>query len=190
MSRGKKQTIFDYNGKKFSVLICFEDIFADFVSAMAKGRNFLVNITNDEWFKGNPQATQHLGIMAVRAIENRISIVRSANTGISGWARFDGKIERLVNYRRSLFVSGLAKFRVELNKERSIYNKWGDLVFETEDTKINWDGTIADSDRKVSGGVYYYICEIYEERIGGTEPRSLVGFIHVYTQETNSYENE
>jgi len=64
-----------------------------------------------------------------------------------------------------------------------IFNRWGELVFETEDPMINWDGTIKNSNKKASTGVYYYICDIWEPRITGMEVRNMVGFIHVYTEE-------
>jgi hypothetical protein len=36
--------------------------------------------------------------------------------------------------------------------------------------------------------VYYYICDVYEPRISGTEVRALVGFIHLY-KEGHAVEN-
>ena len=74
MSQGDQITQFQYSGKNFSVLICFEDLFPLFVAKAAKESDFLVNITNDEWFGGEPQAHQHLAIMVFRAIENRIQL--------------------------------------------------------------------------------------------------------------------
>jgi len=63
-----------------------------------------------------------------------------------------------------------------------IFNRWGELIFETEDPMINWDGTIKESNKKVSTGVYYYICDVWEPRVTGLEVRNMVGFIHVYTE--------
>ena len=65
--------------------------------------------------------------------------------------------------------------------DMKIYNRLGKLVFKTEDSDINWDGRDIDSKRFVSSGVYYYICEVYEERInGGIKIVPMSGFIHVY----------
>lgn len=63
-----------------------------------------------------------------------------------------------------------------------VYNRWGKLVFETDDPDINWDGTPMNSDEKVSDGIYYYVCDVYEHRLTGLEPRYMVGFIHIFTQ--------
>ena len=127
MSRGKDFTKFIFRDRSFSVLICFEDIFPKHVLKFSRDNDFLVNITNDAWFKGEPEAGQHLGIMTLRAIENRISIIRSANTGISGWVSFRGEIEKFRRDNKEVFFSGTRNFKVPLNKNRSLYNKYGEL---------------------------------------------------------------
>ncbi len=60
-----------------------------------------------------------------------------------------------------------------------IYNRWGDLIFETNDPKIKWDGTNKNNGKIVTEGVYYYHCDVYEKRISGTEIRNINGFVHV-----------
>ncbi|MBN1186084.1 MAG: gliding motility-associated C-terminal domain-containing protein [Bacteroidales bacterium] len=62
-----------------------------------------------------------------------------------------------------------------------IFNRWGDLVYETDDPYINWKGTYLKTKKLVSPGVYYYICEVHEPRIGGIYVRNLTGFIYVFT---------
>jgi gliding motility-associated-like protein len=69
--------------------------------------------------------------------------------------------------------------------EMKIFNRWGIQVFETEDPDINWDGKISNTDRLVAPGVYYYICDVYELRLTGTEVYALTGFIYVYSGEDN-----
>jgi len=127
MSRGRDFVRFFHKGKNFSVLICFEDIFPKHVQHFSRDNDFLINITNDAWFKGEPEASQHLGIMTLRAVENRISIIRSANTGISGWISFTGKIEKFKEDGKEVFFAGTKKFVVSLNEERSFYNKYGEF---------------------------------------------------------------
>ena len=127
MSRGEKITVFPYRDNKFSVLICFEDVFPAYTRYAAGNNDFLVNITNDAWFKGEPEASQHLGMMVLRAVENRISIIRSANTGISGWVSFKGEVEKLEENGKNIFKAGSQDFTVSLNKRRSFYNKYGEI---------------------------------------------------------------
>ena len=79
---GEKPEIFEAAGGKFGVLICFEVIFPRVVRRM-KDAQFLVNITNDAWFGETAASEQHLAMVVFRAVEFRMPIVRSANTGIS-----------------------------------------------------------------------------------------------------------
>jgi apolipoprotein N-acyltransferase len=75
------------------VLICFESIFPDIARLETKkGANLLVNLTNDAWY-GESSAPYHSWAMTVfRAVENRRSLVRAANTGISGFVNPTGEI--------------------------------------------------------------------------------------------------
>jgi apolipoprotein N-acyltransferase len=127
ISKGREYKVFSYRDKKFSVLICFEDIFPLFVSGFSKKSDFLINITNDAWFKGEPEASQHLSIMVFRAIENRISIARCANTGISGWVSSMGEVTKLKNSGKDVLFEGVSNFNLPLNKKKSLYNSCGEI---------------------------------------------------------------
>ncbi|MEA3449349.1 MAG: gliding motility-associated C-terminal domain-containing protein [Bacteroidota bacterium] len=65
--------------------------------------------------------------------------------------------------------------------DMKIYNRWGQLVFQTTDPDIMWDGRIQKNNNLVSDGVYFYTCDVYEYRLTGIEPRNMNGTIHVYT---------
>jgi len=126
-SAGKKEVIFKYKNKKFSVLICFEDIFPFYVAQVSRKADFLVNITNDAWFKGEPEAHQHLSILTLRSIENKISSIRCANTGISAMITPTGKIFTLKKANKEVFVEGVKTFYLSLEKKRSFYNRYPEL---------------------------------------------------------------
>ncbi len=64
--------------------------------------------------------------------------------------------------------------------DMKIYNRWGKLVFKTEDPDINWDGRDIDSKKFAPTGVYYYTCDVYEERLTGSKIIPLSGFVHLY----------
>ena len=82
---------------RFSVMICYEDAVPFMARKFAiaeqgnKRINWLVNISNDGWFvrfeKGKvlpaTELSQHAAICAFRAVENRLAVLRSVNTGIS-----------------------------------------------------------------------------------------------------------
>ncbi|MCF7872756.1 MAG: apolipoprotein N-acyltransferase [Candidatus Omnitrophica bacterium] len=120
---GEEKKSFSFQDKAFATLICFEDIFPYYVAKVAEDKDFLLNITDDSWFYGQPEAGQHLSIMVLRAIENRIPMVRAANSGISGWVSSEGHITKLEKGKDNLFVKAQADFQVPINKKRSFYNK-------------------------------------------------------------------
>jgi gliding motility-associated-like protein len=67
--------------------------------------------------------------------------------------------------------------------DMKIYNRWGKLVYKTDNPDINWDGRDIDSKKFLATGIYYYICDIYEPRLTGLEPRTLTGFVHLYYED-------
>ncbi len=77
-----------------------------------------------------------------------------------------------------LFKPGPYKFVDHIDLK--VYNRWGTLVYETTDPDINWDGRLMDAERKVSPGVYYYVCDVYEYRLTGIVPRTITGFVHIF----------
>jgi len=62
-----------------------------------------------------------------------------------------------------------------------LFNRDGLMLFRTEDPRINWDGSY--KGKIVSPGVYFYQCDVYENRISGLELFHLSGFVHVITDE-------
>jgi len=85
---GGKREIFEIGFDEklnFSVLICWEIAFSDLVREAVKGgADFLVNISNDVWFGGRWGEMQMWNLAVLRALENRIFIVRSTNKGVAG----------------------------------------------------------------------------------------------------------
>jgi gliding motility-associated-like protein len=61
-----------------------------------------------------------------------------------------------------------------------VFNRWGQLVFETADANINWNGT-NQGGQELAEGTYYYICKVYEKRVGGTteQEQPLSGWIEL-----------
>ncbi len=60
-----------------------------------------------------------------------------------------------------------------------IYNRWGNLVFETQNPDINWNGTDYQSHQLLADDVYYYLCDVYEYRLTGIVPRNIAGFVQI-----------
>lgn len=75
----------DMDGVGLGILICFESIFPDIsIAAVKSGARMLVVLTNDGWFGPTSAAYQHFDMAILRAVENRVYLIRAANRGISG----------------------------------------------------------------------------------------------------------
>lgn len=73
-------------GVKISVLICFEDIFPHLGREYIEpDTDFLLNLTNNGWFGESAAQWQHAANAVLRAVENRIPLVRCANNGLTCW---------------------------------------------------------------------------------------------------------
>jgi apolipoprotein N-acyltransferase len=107
------------------VLVCFEGIFPELSRRYAAaGSRLLVNITNDAWFGRSSAPWQHLSMTVFRAIENRVPVVRAANTGVSAFISSRGEIEQAT----VLFVEAAIHGEVRLGKgTRTLYGQLGDL---------------------------------------------------------------
>jgi apolipoprotein N-acyltransferase len=124
-SSGKEQTIFQIDDSKFGTLICFESVFPAYTNGFAKkGAEFLVVITNDMWFGRTSLFEQHAMMAVFRAIENRLPVVRAANTGISmfidKWGNIHDKTE--------IFKDDYVVIKIHPEQSRSAYNKIGDVI--------------------------------------------------------------
>lgn len=106
------------------VLICYEAIFpAISRNYRRKGVSLLVNITNDAWFGTTSAPYQHLTMTAFRAVENRLYIVRAANTGISAIIAPTGEITA----RTSLYEQAVLDGAIHFVRYRTFYSQYGDI---------------------------------------------------------------
>jgi apolipoprotein N-acyltransferase len=81
---------------KTSVLICFEDIFPHVARrAVNRDTDFLVNVTNDGWFRESAAQWQHAANAIFRAVENGLPLVRVTNNGLTCWADAQGGLHEV-----------------------------------------------------------------------------------------------
>ena len=133
---------------KVAPIICYESIYGDYVSEYVKdGASWLAVITNDAWWNNTPGHKQHFSYAKLRAIEQRKWVVRSANTGISGFIDplgrttmrsgwYQGRDERsaqvaLDNHSDDAKITQVGtqlalSQTIYLNQYRTIYNRLGD----------------------------------------------------------------
>jgi apolipoprotein N-acyltransferase len=130
----------------FSVMICYEDAVPFMARKFAldeKGRkqiDWLLNISNDGWFvrfengKVLPatELSQHAAICAFRAVENRLAVLRSVNTGISCMVDTLGRIKdgyAAGNLPRKAFdrqgVAGWFADTVPIDARTTLFSKHG-----------------------------------------------------------------
>lgn len=126
---GKEFTLFDLEQAKFGVIICWEIVFPDLFRQFVKnGANFMINITNEGWFGDTAAPHQMVAISVFRAVENRVSLTRSANTGVSCFIDPLGRIAgRVTNAGKDTFVKGFLTQDVQLSKEKTFYTLYGDI---------------------------------------------------------------
>ncbi|MGQ3684885.1 MAG: apolipoprotein N-acyltransferase [Candidatus Loosdrechtia sp.] len=135
LTHGKKRILFHLDTLKeerftFGVSICYEDTVPPLIRKFRKdGADFMLNITNDGWFRDSAELDQHLAIMVFRAVENRFCMVRAANTGISSFVSPDGAIYAKLTdpdgkYRE---ISGVLIDRIRfMKKYHTFYTNYGD----------------------------------------------------------------
>lgn len=68
--------------------------------------------------------------------------------------------------------------------EFQVFNRWGQLVFETQNPAIEWDGSNL-AGEKLPSGTYHYVARIFEQRLEGVtvSAEPLSGFIELFAGE-------
>ncbi|MEK7679472.1 MAG: apolipoprotein N-acyltransferase, partial [Deltaproteobacteria bacterium] len=91
-----EQKPLDFKGGRLGAAICYESVFPYLFSGDTQaGADVFVNITNDGWYLDTAAPYQHFIANIFRAVENRRTVLRAANNGISGlidpWGRVQAK---------------------------------------------------------------------------------------------------
>ena len=110
-------------GVSIGPLICYEDIMPQPARLAARqGARVLVNLTNDMWFGPTRAPYQHRNAAAFRAVENRRSLVRVTNTGVTSIIDALGREQAaLPIYQRGTLVDDVAALRMP-----TVYQRFGD----------------------------------------------------------------
>ncbi|MGK7395695.1 MAG: apolipoprotein N-acyltransferase [Candidatus Cyclobacteriaceae bacterium M3_2C_046] len=129
LGRQKERTVF-YNQDSIGIApsICYESIYGEFMAEFIRnGAHFIGIITNDGWWGHTPGHKQHFHYAKLRAIENRRSIARSANTGISGFFNQRGDYFLATEY----WTQDVALKEILANDELTFYTRYGDYLART-----------------------------------------------------------
>lgn len=110
---------------RVGALICYESIFPELAEAQTlNGAGLLVNMTNDAWFGRTSAPYQHLVMLRWRAIENRRSIGRAAQTGISALIDPLGRLTAELDLGRAGQLTG----DLPILTEKTIYHRGGQML--------------------------------------------------------------
>lgn len=122
---GEEYTVMDIPPARISSPICFEIIFPGLVRKFVnKGANLIVTVTNDAWFGRSSAPYQHFSMAVFRAVENRVPVLRAANTGISGFIDAKGRIKR----KSDIFIEAVLTEDIIISSfKKSFYSKYGDI---------------------------------------------------------------
>ncbi len=126
---GKEFTLFELDGARFGTIICWENAFPNlFRQFVRNGAVFMLNITNEGWFGETAAPYQFLAMCVFRSVENRRSMARAANTGISSFIDPYGRITgRVLNNNKDIFVEGYLTREIYLSERKTFYTNYGDV---------------------------------------------------------------
>ncbi len=109
----------------FGASICYEIIFPSEIINKKDPPDWLINVTNDGWYGQSAGPYQHLAAARLRAVEEGITIIRSANTGISAVISKTGKILAEIPLNR---CAVLDFYLPSQPKVSTIYGLFGNLI--------------------------------------------------------------
>ena len=128
--QGTEYVVFDAGagsgrpGVRFSTLICFEDTFGYLAREFVRhGAQVLVNMSNDSWSASVPAQMQHMMIGIFRAVENRRSVVRSTNGGMTVTVDPDGRLLQMLEpFTDDYLIDSVPV----VDGAPTLYTRWGD----------------------------------------------------------------
>lgn len=110
---------------KINGLVCFESVFPDFVTNFVeKDAQFIAVVTNDSWYGNSSGPYQHKEIAVLRAVENRRSVVRSANGGISSFINPLG----ITKAETEMFTEDVLVIDVPLEERKTFYTENSQII--------------------------------------------------------------
>jgi apolipoprotein N-acyltransferase len=120
-------------GAKISVLICFEDVFPQLTrNSVSEETDFMINLTNNGWFRESAAQWQHAISALFRAVENGLPLVRCTNNGLTCWIDAKGRLHEVYFAgTRDIYGPGFKLVTIPLrangkNQPLTVYHKYGD----------------------------------------------------------------
>lgn len=122
---GRNYKIFRVNDNRIAIIICYEDVFGNLTRKFVKsGADVLINLTNIGWAESPTPPLQQNAKAIFRAVENRVPIFRSTNTGYTTVINYQGLVENAASIDQETFLLESSR----MNKTyRTFYTRYGDL---------------------------------------------------------------
>ena len=119
--------VFELDGLKFSVPICFEDTFGYIGRRFVNnGARAFVNMSNDAWAKSRACQLQHLSMAVFRSVENRVPTVRATASGETVIIDINGRVIKSISPFEQNFLIG--DIPLINDYKPTIYTRFGDYV--------------------------------------------------------------
>lgn len=116
---------------KLGALVCFEDTLGDLAREFVLlGAQAFAVVTNDGWFLESAGSRQHLENAIFRCAENKVPMVRAANTGVTCVVdRFGAVREELRDEKGSTFIEGVLFSKMDVPKSvtPTFYARYGEI---------------------------------------------------------------
>jgi len=117
------QPLMNVIGFPVGASICFEDVFDREIRSSLPEAKFLINVSNDAWFKKTAEPYQHHQIARARALESSRYMIRSTNTGVS--AIIGAKGEEILT--TALFEKTTVSGEIKAMSGTTPYVLWGNV---------------------------------------------------------------
>jgi len=125
LTEGTEAIVIETNCGTISPSVCFDSIFPQFArEGVLNGSELIAVVTNDSWYFTSPAVHQHAAQAVFRAVENRRSVARCANTGISMLIDPHGRIISSLGAMQKGIVNGALGF----TDTHTLYTFIGDIL--------------------------------------------------------------
>ena len=124
-SADKERDSIQLNNYKFIPLICYEVIYSGKINKSKRNYDFILNISEDDWFGDSIGPYQHFSHSVFRSIEEGKPLIRSSNNGISAFLNPKGQVidKNLTTEKGFIEINSFKK------SNKTIFSSHGNKIF-------------------------------------------------------------
>ena len=122
---GSSARPFEQSGVRIAPAICYEGLYGHYMGEFVRnGAQIFGVVSNDGWWGDTPGYKYLFAFCRLRAIEHRRDVVRSANTGISGFINARGDVISCLEWDKK----GVITAELKVNNDKTFYTRYGDYL--------------------------------------------------------------